>query len=374
MLPRLVLLGAGPAHLHALRVLARHKNPPRETVLVASVPTIVSPDMLPGFVAGRFRAEEVVVDLARLAHAARGSLVVGNVTTIEPGSRTVRLEGGRALLYNAASVTMDHHPATVTVPGAARHAHFIHTVAQVMALPQMLEQAMVQHSAPRILVVGNGTPALELALAIRQQTRRLIGGEGTVTILSTAHSLSAESGRVLGHMESALRRHNISLITGARIRNVERESLHLSNGGKVAFDFLLWAGDGEMPQYLADAGLQTSADGSILVDAFLQSIETPGLFAAGAAAAIANLPDSGQARHAGREGATLGHNLLDVLSGKPPSKTFDPPARPLVWVDTVDGRALATFGGLSVEGRWVARLKERMDRSFVQQLSRKGTE
>jgi NADH dehydrogenase FAD-containing subunit len=373
MLPRLLLIGAGSAHLHALRLLARRQTPARETVLVATAPTVVSPDMLPGFLAGRFRAEEVVIDLARLAHAAGGSLVVGNVATLEPASRTVRLEGGRALLYNAASLTVDPHPPSAPVPGAIRYARFIHSVAQVMALPPLLEQAVTVNPGSRILVVGSGAQALEMAMALRQQTHRLDSGKSMVTIVSTSHTLWGERGTAARYTEAALRRNNISIIAGARIVDVELSALQLSNGARVAFDFLLWAGDGELPRYISHSGLPTTADGALLVDAFLQSTEAPGLFATSPAAVIANHPDGAQvSQDPAREGATIAANLLNVLRHEPPSKTFDLPARSVAWMDTADGRAIVSFGDFAAEGKWVSRLKERRDRLFTQQISRQG--
>jgi selenide,water dikinase len=329
--------------------------------------------MLPGFLAGRFRAEEVVLDLARLAHAAGGSLVVGNVATLEPANRTVKLEGGRALLYNAASITIDAHPQSAPIPGAIRYARFIHSVAQIMALPPLLEQAMALNPACRILVVGSGAHTLEMALALRQQTQRINAGKSMVTIVSTAHTIWGERGTAARYTEAALRRNNISIIAGARIVDIEQGSFQLSNGAKVSFDFLLWAGDGELPRYIRQSGLPTTADGALLVDAFLQSTEAPGLFAAGPTAVIANHPDGDQRDHdPAREGTTIAANLLNVLRNEAPGKTFDLPTRSVTWMDTADGRAIVTFGDFAAEGKWVSRLKERRDRAFTQQISRQG--
>lgn len=376
MLPRLLLIGAGPAHLHALRYLARRKTPARETLLVADAPTIVNPGMLAGFLAGRFRAEEVVIDLGELVHAAGGELAVGTVASLEPANRTVRLEDGRALLYNAASIALDAHPSAAGVPGAIRYARFIHSVSQVMSLIPTLEQVVSDspdHPA-RILVVGSGVTAFEVAMALRRQLDRHSKQPGTVTIVSPSPTLWGERGSAAQLTGKALKRNHITLIMGTRVKEVAERQLQLASGARVAFDFLVWAGEGEAPRFPASAGLPLSRDGEILVDPFLQSTGGAGLFSAGTTAALAGYPEPEQGSHdPARQGSILGQNLLKVLEGKVPNRTYDPPARPFSWATTADDRTILSFGSMATEGRWVSRLKETRERKSLQHLPRRET-
>ncbi|MEO8199384.1 MAG: FAD-dependent oxidoreductase [Gemmatimonadota bacterium] len=373
MLPRLLFIGAGPAHLHALRYLARRKTPARETLLVSGAPTIVNPGMLTGFIAGRFRAEEVVIDLGQLAHSAGGELAVGTVASLDPVSRTVRLEDGRTFLYNAASLALEAQPATAGIPGAIRHARYIHSVSQVMSLVPALESTLEQSPdrETRLLVVGSGITAFEIAMALRRQLD-VRSRKGAVTIVSGFPTAWGERGAGASLIATALKRNRITLILGARIHEIAEQHLHLSNGARVAFDFLVWAGDGEAPRFLQGAGLPASREGTLLVDPFLQSTGATGLFAAGMTAILAGHPEPEQGFHdPARQGKVLGQNLLRVLEAKSPNRTFDPVDRPFSWATTADDRTILSFGPMATEGHWVSRLKEKQERKNMRRFAHK---
>jgi selenide,water dikinase len=65
-----------------------------------------------------------------------------------------------------------------------------------------------------------------------------------------------------------------------------------------------------------------------------------------------------------RQGPPLANNLRRVLSGDAPLP-FVPQRRHLAIMGTGDGRALATRGKWSIEGRWVWWWKDRIDRAWM---------
>src|SRR4051794_17480044 len=87
---RLLLVGAGHAHLEILRRLALD---PLGVAL-----TVVSPSprhhysgMVPGYLQGTYKEEEIAVDVARLAARAGGRFQEGSAVAIDPGRQAVRL-------------------------------------------------------------------------------------------------------------------------------------------------------------------------------------------------------------------------------------------------------------------------------------------
>ena len=65
-----------------------------------------------------------------------------------------------------------------------------------------------------------------------------------------------------------------------------------------------------------------------------------------------------------RAGAPLLANLQAAVRGQP-LRPYQPPARTLNLIACGERYAIAAWGGLHVEGRWVWRLKNRIDRGFV---------
>jgi hypothetical protein len=70
MMKRLVLAGAGHAHALVLRQLAQQPLAGVEVVVVSPEPLAPYSGMVPGWLAGLYRFDEIVIDLPPLARAA----------------------------------------------------------------------------------------------------------------------------------------------------------------------------------------------------------------------------------------------------------------------------------------------------------------
>ena len=355
MLPRLVLIGTGPTNLLLLDALARRPRPEREAILVSSVQTELSPGTLPGLLAGRYRPSEVGVSLERLARTARVRLHTGEVKSIDSASRTIRLTSGETLLYNAASLSPPPYPSSSTVPGANRHAHFVHTLDTAMALVPTLEQVVrdVPERMARVAVVGGSPEALEIAMTLRTVLDQVAQGKGVVTLIAAAHAVWRERGVSARLAGAALRRNDITAILGAQVIEVADRQLRLSNGARIPFDLLVWA---------------SADDGPMVVDEYLQAADGPGLFVAGEV--IIKRDD--QLQQVGvepREGArVIADNLLAVLGGVKPAKVYRARNR-VSLAETGGNTALLTCGSLGLEGKWLMALKQRADRKLMRRLS-----
>jgi NADH dehydrogenase FAD-containing subunit len=118
------------------------------------------------------------------------------------------------------------------------------------------------------------------------------------------------------------------------------------------------------PVWLQGSGLALSDSGHVLVNAFQQSTSHPHVFAAGDVATRADAPHPKSGVYAVRAGPPLTHNLLAAHHGQP-LKAWHPPARTLNLLSCGAGHAIASWGPLHAEGRWVWRWKDRIDRAFM---------
>src|SRR5579864_8255374 len=87
---RLLLVGAGHAHLEILRRLARSPLGVALTVISPS-PRHHYSGMVPGYLQGTYREEEIAVNVAHLAERAGGRFETGSAVAIDPARRAVVL-------------------------------------------------------------------------------------------------------------------------------------------------------------------------------------------------------------------------------------------------------------------------------------------
>ena len=115
------------------------------------------------------------------------------------------------------------------------------------------------------------------------------------------------------------------------------------------------------------SGLDCCEQGFVRIAADLRSTSHPEVFAVGDCAGWSPpLPKAGV--FAVRMGPVLSHNLRAALQGRP-GRSYDPQRRYLALLATADGRAIGAWGALALEGRWLWRWKDRIDRGFLRRFA-----
>jgi selenide,water dikinase len=169
-------------------------------------------------------------------------------------------------------------------------------------------------------------------------------------------------------MRRALRRtlekRSIAVHENAEVVRVEPHALCCADGRRIAFDELLWVTQAGAAPWLAETGLALDKRGFLALEATLRSMTDPRIFGAGDVATVLPHKRPKAGVFAVRQGPPLADNLRRAAASKGLCP-FVPQRHFLSIIGTGEDNAVAARGGLAVEGRWVWRWKEWIDRRWI---------
>ena len=322
----------------------------RVTMLAREAHTPYS-GMLPGFVAGRYRWEDIHIDLGPLCRFAGARLIVAEVTGLSLDRNLVRCAGHPPVRFDMLSINCGATPEEFGGVGMP-----VKPIGRF--LPRWRDVRKRARPGARIVFVGGGAGGVELALAAR---RALPGG---MDIQIVTPELMPGHGRAARRLlVDELLKADIGL-RYATATTASANRLTLADGAAIPFDWLFWVTGVVAPGWVRESALATDAEGFARVDGRLRSISHPQVFAAGDVASLdgQQRPKSGVI--AVRAGPVLATNLRRALGGRRPRR-FRAQKRFLSLIGTGDGRAVASKWGLGVRGRWVWLWKDWIDRRFM---------
>jgi pyridine nucleotide-disulfide oxidoreductase family protein len=363
---QMVLLGAGHVHLHVLQQLAAAPLVGARINLVAPQPRQLYSGLIPGFVAGRYTLEQCVLHLEPLVRRAGIRWLTRSVRGLDATTQTVLFDDGSTLHYDWLSVNTGpvQNRAVIeeSMPGAREHALFVRPLETFAALwPKVAEMGATK--ALRIAVIGAGAAGIELAMAVRQRLPN-----SAITLLSgDMPAGAAYPPKAQNLMQAALKARRITLIRDSAA-GVKAGEVVLQSGARLACDIPLIAIGAQAPPWLQASGLDLDTQGFISVDAHQRSTSHANVFAAGDVSSRQDRPLARSGVYAVRAGPALAHNLAAVVAGQN-LKVHQPPARSLNLLSCGDGRAIATYGNLATQGRWVWWLKDYIDRKFARRYA-----
>jgi pyridine nucleotide-disulfide oxidoreductase family protein len=354
---RLLLLGAGHAHVAVLEAFARQRPAATELLLVSASDRLLFSAMVPGLVAGRYREDECAIPIPPLAAAAGAQFIRASAVAVDAAEHFVTLADGRQLDYDLLSLNTGPVQDRDRIPGAHANALFLRPIeAFVQLWPRA--RALASDDLVDVVVVGNGAAGVEIALAVRQT----LGPRCTLTLVSDGPLLPDHGESARRRAAAALERRGVLVLPG-RCTGVEPGHVLLGTL-RVACDVPIMATGADAPTWLAGSGLALDAAGFVRVGATLQSANHPDVFAAGDLIVRDDAPHPRNGVYALRAAPVLAENLRRHAAG---GKLLEYRPQPLALnlLALGDGRAIASRGGWAFQGRLMGWWKDRIDRAFV---------
>lgn len=362
-LRRLVLVGAGRAHLHVLRELARRSIPDVETVVIASQP-YHHRAMLAGYLQGRHDADALRISLTSLAASAHARLLEADVEQVDAARRVV-VANGESIPFDVCSFDVECESGGSDTPGVREHALSLHPASNVIELRARVDALLASGGPVAIVVVGGGAEGVEAALALRHRMGAS-NALGSVTLVAGSRELLTGHGAPMRTLAfQVLRQRDVSVALGGRVTAVAATGVTLDNGATIPADLVVWAADTGAPSLLRRSGLPTDAQGRLSVDRTLRAADAASVFGAGACVSVKDFPDLRVGgSNATRMARALDRSLRSALGKGRPGK-FRPRRSSFDLLDAGGGRALLRWRGTHRHSRWAGRLKSMLDRRFM---------
>ena len=367
-LKRLVLLGAGHAHLLVLRAFAQSPPPETELLLITPSGWQYYSGMLPGWMAGDYDIEQCRVEVAPQVAAAGGKLLLDSAVALDADRRQLTLAGGEQLDYDWLSIDIGSRTQLGALSNYSGPLLSVKPIDEFQANWQTFVDASATAGAGHLAVVGGGAAGVELAMAAANVVNHSHEGGGRVSLIA------GETGPVPGFnarlrrlAAKKLERRGVTLIGQ---RAVARDGeLTLADGTPLKSSVVIAATGAMAAPFLKDSGLAVDEQGFVQVDACHRSESHPHVFAVGDTCSRTDGALNRSGVHAVRAGPVLADNLRAALSGAS-LKPFRPRRYSLYLLACGDRTAIGSYGPLTFSGRWVWRLKDRIDRGFIESFPR----
>tara|TARA_Y100001968_G_scaffold330735_1_gene383416 strand:+ start:9908 stop:12109 length:2202 start_codon:yes stop_codon:yes gene_type:complete len=351
---QIILAGGGHAHLLILRkwLMNPIDKPKGLITLVSRDSVFIYSGMFPGWLAGKYKYNDIIVDLRRLANLAGVCFIQSNIIGIDHTEKKLILENRPELKFDIISLNIGsetHFPKDLLVDFCPSQLIPIKPFDKFFEWTKNQDLFKSSSNCQQITVLGAGLAGLEVISALRDRwpirNLNLICKEGQLSS-SIRNSLSNSRIRVSTRLKDSDQL--IVLCTGSRV-----------------------------PDWLQQTYLPKDQTGRILTYQTLQVINHPSYFAVGDCAVVEGFQRPPSGVWSVRASKKLGENILKIDQKK--ALSFWTPqsfALQLAGLGSSHGRSIAiaswgdfTFGPNS----FFWQLKKYIDLNFIKKFSFKSS-
>lgn len=354
---KLLLVGAGHAHLYVLKQLQTSSLPDVEVTLLSLSEYQYLSERFAGYAEGLYTLDEIRINVRLMAEQAGIAWIEGAVVSIDPERKAVLTEQGKMLKYDAISFDIGTLTYGTDRPGVLAHAEMITPNVRFPAsIARLLE-------AVRPVIVGGDIRAAELALTL--QTRRQQEGKEPLILISDRGLPDDENARAAEKTEALARKKGMNLHLHDGAEAVIDKKVVTASNRKISFDRLFWL-NGQRPHQLFSASLPVDKNGYLLVEETLQVKTYPSIFGAGDCASVngyTNVSRSGF--QAVKQAPVLWENIKGFL-GNGEGHLYRPNQALFRILSTGDRKALLLYKEKAFYGRWPWRIKYRLNRKLIE--------
>ena len=221
---------------------------------------------------------------------------------------------------------------------------------------------------PTVVVCGGGAAGTELSMAFKTRWTKFFGQDIKLSLIAARDGpVANEVRQTRDQIEFGLKERGIDVITNAVVSEVKPNSVLLKDGREIQCDVAIWATGADPHTVTAESDLDI-LKGFFRVNDFMQSTSHPNVFGGGDCIQMENYVDKPYPTKAGvyavRAGPIVTQNVINFVSEKPMVK-YVPQTGFLSLLMTGDGKSIGSKFGISFYGKWVWKMKDLIDMSFM---------
>ncbi len=340
-----VLWGAGLANLRFLAAFAKHPTPHTHISLITPLSTVINPRRLAEWVAGTLPLDACANNIAQGVERSGVQWIQNNAVALDAAAHTLQLDDGTTLAFDFLSINTtaksQRDSNEMNLPGVREHAMSVAPLEKFASLwPRVCELGKTRPL--RLSVIGTGTQAFELAMAIRHRMPL-----AAVTWLpGPSEPQQSYPAELHQHMRAALKAQRVDVLFEP-VTALTHDDVWLTGSTRLACDVPILVLPQPVPEWLESSGLNTTEvlrfgeepSTSVATDAFERSTNHPQVF------------------FVHEDSAVLAHNLSAALSPEKPHTLRAATKDPLKIFFAARHHAIAYWRGRSAQGRWVKWLK-----------------
>jgi NADH dehydrogenase len=352
-LHRIVIVGGGAGGLELATRLGDKlgKRGRAEVTLVDRNRTHVWKPKLHEIAAGSMDMARHEVDYLAQAHWHRFRYRIGAMTGLDRARRQVHVAAShdyagrevtpqRMFSYDTLVIAVGSQSNDFGTLGVSEHAMKLESQADARRFHACMVNACIRahaQTAPvrveqlKVAIIGAGATGVELAAELQRTTREVVAHgldrvdpdkDLQISVIEAADRvLPALPPRLSRATETLLAKLGVQVHTGARVAEVLRDGVRLSNGRVLPAELVVWAAGIKAADFLKDlGGLETNRINQLVVRPTLQTTRDDNVFALGDCAACpwpghGTVPPRAQAAH--QQATHLYKQIRRRLAGKP---------------------------------------------------------
>ena len=366
---RLVIIGAGHAHLTILKNLHEFTDAGHEVTVVSSNSLHYYSGMGPGMLSGIYRPEEIRFNVKKMSQDRGGVFIEDKVVKINPRKKKIDLLSGQTLPYDVMSINTGSF---VPVEAPEASDDFVIPVKPIENLLKARHKIIeaLKSKDLNITVVGGGPTGVEMAGNID----RLVSNESgkcRITLVAGTRLLSQFKDGVRSRVLNSLIARKVKVIENRRVAEVKNKSVVLTDGGDVESDIIFMAVGVKPSPLFENSSMPVGPDGGMLVNQYLQSVSYPEIFGGGDCISFEPQPLAKVGVFAVRQNPILFNNLLSRLNDSA-LEPFHPQKAVLLAFNMGDGTAVVQWHSLVWGGRLGFALKNYIDKTFMKHFQISG--
>lgn len=357
-----VLVGGGHAHALVLAALRGAPFEDAQVILVNPGGTAPYSGMLPGFVAGHYSRASLEIDLVALSAACNARFVDDFAVGLDPDAKILRLKSGAEIPYDLISFDVGITTRMPALEGFSEHG----VPAKPLGVFAKKWDAFIEEGGPQsVAVLGGGVAGAELAMAMAFALHSKGQTDTKVHLLDRSEILSELSRPMRARVRRGLAHNGVEVHANTQIDAVTATHILRRDDTPLAADFVVGAAGASAHDWTGDTALDLK-DGFIRVNAHLQASDGS-VFAVGDCAHMDHAPRPKAGVYAVRQAPVLTANLRAALAGIP-LKSYQPQDDYLKLISLGRKSAIGVRGGIPFSGGLVWRLKDWIDRKFMEQF------